>query len=515
MSKSRTSKVAAGTLTAFLQYGLQMVLQIALAPLVLKYAGKETLGAYAIITQVVGQLTLLDFGFTTTLMRYLANAHGYDDAHQRFRNVFTTGRSFLMASSLILSLTIILLSFWVGSLFSLSPAVNSQARLALLLLGIWTAFRTPIALYDLGLFSMQNQKISNIFAMINNSLRLVLSLILVISGHGLVGLMLASIVSELTGLLISRWYFKRLYPQIQIGWGFPEKTLFKEMFKFGFQIMLMNIVSRLIFGTDNIIVGYLFNATAVAAYYTTQMPTFASFVLIWKLSDNAAPAINELIGRGNFTSLRSGYNRLYRYTMLMTIPFVLGIIFFNKPLVTFWVGSGQYAGDLMSLFLAFFCFIAIISHLNAAFLVAFGVIWPFIVFGLFEAAVKLSLSFVLGRLYGIQWIMVASVVAAVPGFIYMSLITIRCLKLSIKEFWREAFYPPLISCVFSLPILLVMFAYRSNLTLISFFAFAGIFLLSCALGSFIWGLSVEDKTQIWQYTTKACTPILRKIRRKD
>src|SRR3990172_6380111 len=126
MSSSRTSRVVSGTLTAFLQHGLQMVLQIALAPLVLKMAGKETLGAYAIITQVVAQLTLLDFGFTTTLMRYLSNAFGNDDSKQRFGNVFTTGRTFLMASSILLASIIILLSFWVGSLFSLSAEVNNQ-----------------------------------------------------------------------------------------------------------------------------------------------------------------------------------------------------------------------------------------------------------------------------------------------------------------------------------------------------------------------------------------------------
>lgn len=502
MSSSRTSRVASGTLTAFLQYGLQMILQIALAPLVLKVAGKETLGAYAIITQVVGQLALLDFGFSTTLMRYLSNAYGYDDNKLRFGNVFTTGRTFLTASNILFSLAIILLSFWIGNLFSLSVAVNNQAKMALWLLAGWTVIRTPFTLYDSALFASQNQKVCNIFAMVNNSVRLVLSLGLVAIGGGLVGLMLANIFAELTGLIMSRWYFKRLYPDVRVGWGFPDKALFGEMFKFGFQIMLMNIVSRVIFGTDNIIVGYLFNATAVAAYYTTQIPTFACFALIWKLSDNASPAINELVAKGNINSLKSAYNRLYRYTLLMTLPVAVGIIIFNKPLVTFWVGPNQYAGNLMSSFLALFFFIAVMGHLNAAFLVGFGIIRPFIAFGLVEAVVKVSLSLILGRMFGIQWIMVASVIAAAPGFLYMSLITLRRLNLSVGEFWDEAIMPASMSCIFSILVTALIVIFQPHVNFIVFLVSGSLFMLAFFLGLIIWGLSKADKEQILSYIFK-------------
>ncbi len=61
---SGTSRAIKGAVTSFLQYGLQIVLQIALAPLVLRAAGQETLGAYVSLMQAIGYLALVDFGFT-------------------------------------------------------------------------------------------------------------------------------------------------------------------------------------------------------------------------------------------------------------------------------------------------------------------------------------------------------------------------------------------------------------------------------------------------------------------
>ena len=82
---SRTSRALKGTLTSFLQYGLQIVLQAALVPLVLHIAGRETLGAYAILMQAIGYLALADLGFSVATNRFLAQAYGHDDGGLRFR----------------------------------------------------------------------------------------------------------------------------------------------------------------------------------------------------------------------------------------------------------------------------------------------------------------------------------------------------------------------------------------------------------------------------------------------
>ena len=56
----RSSRAAKGFLTSVFQYTSQVLIQILLAPIVLKVAGRETLGAYAAIMQTLGFLMLVD-----------------------------------------------------------------------------------------------------------------------------------------------------------------------------------------------------------------------------------------------------------------------------------------------------------------------------------------------------------------------------------------------------------------------------------------------------------------------
>lgn len=496
---SRTSRAASGTFTAFIQYGLHLIFQVALAPIVLKVAGKETLGAYAVIIQIVGQLALFDFGFTTTIMRYLSNAYGFDDNKKRFTNVFTTGRSFLLGSNFLIFIIVFVLSFKIGDILSLSSTINIQAKYSLVFLSFWILVRTPILLYDGALFATQNQKTSNVFNIISICLRILLSLSLVYLGFGLVGLMLANVASELIRFVLSRRYFRKIYPKISFSWGFPDKLLFKEMFKFGFQVLILNITARLIYGADNIIAGSLFGASKTAVFYTTQIPTFAAFVLIWKLADNAAPAINELVAKNNVESLKNGYLRLYRYSSLVSFPAALGIIIFNKPLVSLWVGKTQYAGDIMSYALAVFLIHSVISHINAICLIAFGSIRPLIIYGLLEAILKISLSFILGRNFGFQWVMVASAIAAIPGFFIISLITLHQFHITIKQFWIETIKPTIVSCFFPGIVFLLILIFQPIISPINFISSVSIYLLSVLIGILFFGLSAFERKQITFY----------------
>ena len=51
---TRTNKAIKGTITSLGSFVVLLVLQVVLPPVVLKIAGQEVLGAYAIVMQVIG-----------------------------------------------------------------------------------------------------------------------------------------------------------------------------------------------------------------------------------------------------------------------------------------------------------------------------------------------------------------------------------------------------------------------------------------------------------------------------
>jgi len=440
----RTERAVKGTLTSFLQYGLQMLLQAFLAPLVLKLAGQETLGAYALLMQVVGYLAMLDLGFSLTLTRFLANAHGYDDEGVRFRNVMSTARTFLLGSNCLNALLTLVVGWKIESLFAMTHGNAEQARFGLCLLAAWVVARTPWTVYGIGLNATQDMAAYNFIGIIGNAFRLVLSLALVFSGAGLVGLMAANVLAEMLSTLLSALRFRRLHPHLRPVWGVPDRALFREMLGFSVQAFLMHITWRLVYYTDNIVIGWLFGAAAVSIYYTTQMPATLCFNMANRISDSASPAINELSALQEKGRLAEIFLRLHRFTFLMVLPLAGGIMLLNGRLIALWVGRAQYAGELMTAALAAFTILISVSHVSLIFAYASGEIRALSVISLCEGIANLCLSLWLGRKIGLAGVMIATVIANIPTTLYLVAATMRSLKIDVPTYLKNCSAPGIV-----------------------------------------------------------------------
>lgn len=495
MASTRTSRAVAGTITSFLQYALIILLQFLLAPVVLRIAGQEVLGGYSFLMQMVSWAALTDLGFGVAIGRYLAQAIGIDDHRQRFRTIFITGRTFCIASNLTFAAIILIMSWKVNSLMSMSYSVESDARLSLALLAVWVAIRTPFALYNDALGATQNLAAVNIIVAMGAVLRLILSLGMVMLGASLIGLMLANILAEAATYMAGYIWYRKLYPKDKFGWGIPDRSLFREMLGFGITYMVMIVASRLSASTDSIIVGYLYGAVAVSIYYTSQMPGTMLYQLIWKLTDNAAPALNELHARRAISQSTNAYLRLLRYSLFLVMPLALGIFAFNRCAITVWVGQAQYAGDMLTVALAILAITQVIIHLNAIVLVAFGNIRVMSMFCLGAGIAKVMLAFWLGKIMGLQGVMIANALVDIPGFIYFSYRVWILLGLSARQIGHHAVVPALKSSIFSIFVLIVVVLQKPATTWLWFLLWVSIFTLAWAIGVWIVGLMSEERSQ--------------------
>jgi O-antigen/teichoic acid export membrane protein len=444
---NRTERAVKGTLVSFLQYGLQVLLQAFLAPLVLRMAGQETLGAYALLMQIIGYLAMIDMGFSVTMNRYLAHANGIDDNGRRFCEVLSTARTFLLGSNILFSALVLVVAYYLDVWVSTSPSTAVQARHGLMMLAAWGIVRTPWSIYSAGLNATQNLVAANFIGILGNVSRLILSLTLLYAGFGLFGLMLANIISEFLSVAVSTAKFRRLYPSYRPVWGLPDKHLFREMLRFGSQAFLMNIAWRLVSYTDNIVAGYLYGAAAVSVYYVTQMPSTMGALIVNRVPDNVAPAINELYVQKDYIKLRSVFIRLHRATMLLVMPLFGGIIMLNRQMIELWVGIRQYAGASMTCALAIFAVLITVGHVNDTFIFASGKIRPMSIVSLLQGIANLALSLWLGKVLGLSGIMWASVIANIPATIYIFRIAMKQLHINYSEYLRVCALPTVVPLV--------------------------------------------------------------------
>jgi O-antigen/teichoic acid export membrane protein len=416
---SRSGRAARGFATAILQYFSQILVQILLAPLVLRMAGRETLGAYAAIMQTLGLLALIDIAGTWSLERFLGQAVGAEDHGARFRTVFTSARTLLILTNTVFATLAVIFSLFIGRLFHLTPGITAEARHALFVIAGWAILRTPLAAYSSALVASQDMASVNLIGTLLGIGRTAASLLFVLAGSGLFGLMLAGTVVEACGTILYRVRFKKLHPDRMPGWGIPDRALLKEMLGFGGYAMFQNIGNRLFFSSANILAGLTSGAAVASTFYTSQMPAMTGYYMLYKLTENSAPAIYELHGRNNIDKLRGVFIRLLRLTLLMTVGLAAGVFLFNRDLVVTWVGNQQYAGSLLTDTLALYVLVNAVQGIAILFSFVFGWVRLLAVTALLQGGANFGLGYYLGKKLGLGGITLALVVVLLPQLIIL------------------------------------------------------------------------------------------------
>jgi O-antigen/teichoic acid export membrane protein len=475
-----------------------MLLQVVLAPVVLKFAGQEVLGAYSYLMQAIAWAALTDLGLSVAISRNLAQAHSLSDNQTRFSQVFTTGRTFFLGSNLVMAALIFAMGLKASSLMHLSADVAAQAQHSLVILAVWVVCRTPLTLFDSALYATQQMATVNLVVALSTMVRLGLALLFVSKGMALLGMIFAYIIGEALTLILSRFIFLRQYQGHHFGWGFPNRSLFREMFAFGLTCFLMGIASRLSANTDNLIVGTFLGSAAVSVYYTSQMPGMLLGGLIWKLADNASPAMNELHATGQNDRLLAVYLGLFRYSLLVTILVALGICAFNKAVVLLWVGEKQYAGLLFSILVGAFVVTQVINHLNAITLVVYGRMRGMTIVCIITGLCKIALAGALAKGMGLSGVMVANLAADLAVLIYLCQSCWALEGLALARIWSEVLRPCLFTCILpGLGVVWLIWADNTPADVLGVALRISGIVLVWAVGGWFFGLKASERTKIF------------------
>jgi O-antigen/teichoic acid export membrane protein len=490
---SRSTRAANGFLTGALQYVARIVLQGLLAPVVLKLAGRETLGAYAVLIQTIAYLALVDFGLSFSLERYLAQATAVEDDGRHFRNVFTTARTFLLATNFVFAGLVLIASFYVGHFYHFSPLIERQARIAMWITALWGIARTPLSAYNIAMIATQDLAAANIIGALVNFARALVALAAVACGYGLIGLILAGTVAEALGAMVYRLRFRRRNPARTPHWGIPERGLLREMLIFGAWVFLANIAGMLVFNSGNVFVGYLFGAATVSIFYTTYTPALMGSMMVLRLGDSAAPAINELYARGDRARLKHVYTRVSRWSILLASMLAIGLLLFNRDLVTCWVGRQQYGGGLMTSCLVVFVLLIALEHVNVVFAYAFGWARALSVIAVFQAAANAAMALFFGRRFGMGGVILAVVIALVPRTVYMVHRFSRELDIPILSLGYRTLSPALAPAIAGGAVGMLASLYLPGHGWLKFLMETSVFACVFLLTAYLWATTEEDR----------------------
>lgn len=440
----RTRRILSGTVAGVVQQVVTVAMQIALVPLIIDRAGSETVGAYAILTQLIGWGAITNLGLGVTAWRFMAEAYGVADGGVRFATILRTTRFLYWITNATFAAFVLGAGVATTFIVSLSADLASQLRTAAALYAAWSVLRTPLTLYGDALYATQNVALASMTTTLGSLLRLAGSILLVWAGFGLVGLTIAAIFSEFLAAVANYVLFVRLHPEIRGVTAVRDTTLIKRMLAFGSTFLISTVSNQLATNTSGLVFGGLFGAGAVSMAYTSQMPATVLGLTIWKLSDSAAPAVTQMHGQSQSADLRRAYLTLLRSSLACGLALAVGLLAFSRPAITLWVGADQYAGDVFTAAVAAVTAIEIVLHLQFVFFIARGEIRGFGIATLVANMLKIAIWLAAGRAIGLGGMMVVALVVQLPILAYASMRLHHSLRITSGDVFRESLLRPIV-----------------------------------------------------------------------
>jgi O-antigen/teichoic acid export membrane protein len=268
-------------------------------------------------------------------------------------------------------------------------------------------------------------------------------------GCGLLTVAVISTVAVLVGYGLDFIFTLRLFPRLCVGRKFVNGATVRTLLNFSVYAFIISIAFRVIFMTDNVVVGSALGPVAVTFYAVgmnlagTLRDTLGNITILY------APLAYQMHALDRADSLRQLFLSGSRIAMTYVLPGVLGLVILGPRFLGLWMGSSfvDKSGPVLVLLALEVGFYALISAPGQVlYATKRHKVNAWLSIG--NAAANLTLSVILIRRLGAVGVAWGTVI---PAFLVEAIIlpvyTALLLQVSPLRFYKSAVLRPLLAAV--------------------------------------------------------------------
>lgn len=337
--KKQINQLRAGVLLSYVNLALSSLIPMFYTPVMLRVLGQAEHGLYSLASSTVNYLSLLNFGFGSTIVRYLAKYRAQDDREsvRRTYGFFLTLYSIL---GILVIISGILLAVIAPSLFdfSLTESEISTIKTLILLLTVQMALAFPFSVFTSVILSNERYLYRRIVDIITTLITPIFNLIALHLGFASIGLAVNSIIFQIIMVFPNIIYSVRILKLIPSFKRLPKELVF-EMIGFSGYVFLSNIVEMMFWATDKVILGVRVGSAAVSIYqiggaFNTMVMQFSA-----SFSNVLSPRVTGLVVKDTpVKQLSELFIKIGRIQFFVIALIVSGFIAFGQAFIDLWVG---------------------------------------------------------------------------------------------------------------------------------------------------------------------------------
>ena len=491
-----TRQLTKNIFSSWSAYTVRMVIAFFFVPYITSVFGDARYGVWVIIFQTINYFFLLDVGLSSALTRFVSRHLSQDDYPTINRILNSANLAYLLLGTLVIGGVYLFVTFFFGYFKISDPGLIEEGRSALLILGLYMGFSFYLLPFGNTLGSFQRYDLANLLNIVEESVRVVLMVMLLRAGYGLVALALViltmSVLKHLAGMIV----LKRLHPRTSMRLSLTDKQSLQRLLGYSRISFGITIGWMVIFNSDSFLLGMITSSAAAGIYNPGAQLMHHLRNVVNAVGTPLIPAVSHLEAAGDMEGIRRIYLKALKYVSFFSFVLTVGVVVFAPAFVRLWLPAEFAPTSLVMVILALSSAVFLPQIIGNSIL--FGVDKHRYILQVLvgEVIIKIGLSIILVPRYGITGMALA---AAVPQLLlyttaYPYLLS-KAISIRPARILSTSLGSGLVAVMVCYPIALLAERFVPPLTWGTFFGDIALVLLA-ALVAFYFVLEESDRNRV-------------------
>ena len=496
-------RVLRGTVSNYLGRLVVLGTGFLLTPFILSQLGQTTYGLWVLVGSLVTYGSLLDFGFSGAVIKYVAEYRARGEL-DRARSLVATVLCFYSALGLVFSIASVALAPVIPQIFNLPPEERETATWLVVLMGTGLGLSLPCITSGAVLRGLQRYDIVNLLIVVSTVISTIGTVALLLLGAGVLGLVALNNLIILAMQAPSVWCVHRLAPELRFGWRGARWDQVRKVVSFSSSIFAVQLGGRLQSKTDELVIGALMPIVAVTPYALARRLSELPQLLTDQLLKVLLPLASELDAERDTRRLRLLFLAGTRLTLVLFLPMGCGLMLLAGPALAAWVGRGYEGYAPLVVILTLAALIDTSQWPAASILQGMARHHPLAFAALGSGIANLALSIALLPTFGLVGVALGTLIpTAVEAFGFILPYTLRHTKVSLRQYLGEVVMPAVMPAVPMIVLLHVMIRALEPTSLLMLALIAGTGVGIYGLGYLALGATRDEREFVRRLVTGA------------
>ena len=337
--------------TRYANIGLSVLVGLVMLRFNVQHLGAETYGLWILAASVTTYFSVLDLGFGSAVVKFVAEYRAKRDAHS-LNEVLSTMHYVFIGIGFVCYAAVILAAVALPAIFNIAPDQIWTGRFVLLATGVQVALFFPFSVYGGVINGFERYHLNNLVGLVFNLLTAAVNVLVLWLGYGLVELVACTAIVRVLPFWIYRRNAYAVFPELSLSRRLFRRERLRELTGFSLYAAVVDWSHRLTYTADAFLLGALMSTSAVALFAVAQRIADALLQLTHQIQTVLMPAIVQRAVTGNLAGQRALFIRATRFQLATAVGLCGAVAAIAGPLIHAWLGAGWGTSVIVAQLLA-------------------------------------------------------------------------------------------------------------------------------------------------------------------